>query len=66
MIDEGNIPSIQYYRDPQGASAKFKPLIFFVSGFFLPCATNIFFLTVLHYFCLLPAQLFYNYIQTKG
>jgi hypothetical protein len=35
---------------------KFKPLIFFISGFALTYAPNMFMLTILYDFCLLPAQ----------
>jgi hypothetical protein len=40
-------------------SVRFKPLIFSVSGFCLPYAANIFFITTLYGFCCLPAPFRY-------
>jgi hypothetical protein len=40
-------------------AAKFKPLIFSVSGFALSYTANMFILVVLYDFCLLPAQFYY-------
>jgi hypothetical protein len=46
-------------------TAKFKPLIFSMSGFVLSYPANMFILMILHDFCLLPAQFYYAvvYIQ---
>jgi hypothetical protein len=40
-------------------TAKFKPLIFSMSGFALSCTMNTFILMTLYDFCLLPAQFCY-------
>jgi hypothetical protein len=40
-------------------TAKFKPLIFSMSGFALSCTANMFILMILYDFCLLPAQICY-------
>jgi hypothetical protein len=47
-------------------AAKFKPLIFSVSGFALPYATKIVILMILYDLCLFPVQLLYNRIHTEG
>jgi hypothetical protein len=40
-------------------TAKFKPLIFYMSTFALSYTVNMFILMILYYFCLLPAQFYY-------
>jgi hypothetical protein len=41
------------------------PLIFYMSGFALPCAANMFILMILYSFCLLPAQFCYIVVYTR-
>jgi hypothetical protein len=46
-------------------TAKFKPLMFSVSGFALPYDSNVFILMILYDFCLLPAQFCYVIIYIR-
>jgi hypothetical protein len=46
-------------------AAKFKPLIFSVSGFALSNVANIFIFMILDDFCLLPAQFCYVIINVR-
>jgi hypothetical protein len=49
------------------ATAKFKPLIFSMSGFTLPYTANMFILMILYDFCVLSAHFFlYNRIHAEG
>jgi hypothetical protein len=45
-------------------TSKFKPIIFFMSGFALSYTTNMFILMILYDFCLLPAQFCYIIVYT--
>jgi hypothetical protein len=46
-------------------TAKFKPVIFSVSGFCLFYVTKVFILTILYDFCLLPTQFCYIIVYTR-
>jgi hypothetical protein len=46
-------------------AAKFKPLIFSVSGFVLPCAANIVILMILYDLCMLPVQFCYIIVHIR-
>jgi hypothetical protein len=46
-------------------AAKYKPLIFSLSGVALPDVVNIFFSRFLCYFCLLPAVFCHTYVRVE-